>query len=58
MSLHALARRGAFHDFMRAVFADRSVRAGLLRVNRASWLHRLSGRPKLTIKATNLYARD
>jgi hypothetical protein len=56
--MHAPARRSAFHDFMRAVFAERSVRARLLRANRASWLHRLSRRPSLTLKATNLYSRD
>ena len=40
--MHALARSSAFHDFMRAVFAERSVRARLLRANRARWLRRVS----------------
>lgn len=50
--------RGAFHDYVRGVFAECSVRARLLRAARASWLHRLSRRSKARISATNLYARD
>ena len=56
--MHALTHRSAFHEFMRAVFAERSVRARLLRANRASWLHRLSRSSRVTVKATNLYSRD
>jgi len=51
-------KRSAFHDYVRAVFAACSLHAQALRVRRASWLHRLSRRPKTTIRATNLYARD
>ncbi|HWM41636.1 MAG TPA: hypothetical protein VNP36_04285 [Burkholderiales bacterium] len=32
----------AFDDFVRGVFAEPSVRASLLRVNRARWLRRLA----------------
>jgi hypothetical protein len=42
MSIHRnLARsfKGAFHDFVRGVFAENSVRARLLRATRARWLH-------------------
>jgi hypothetical protein len=35
---------------MRAVFADRSVRARLLRSSRASWLQRLSRCSSVTTK--------
>ena len=50
--------RGAFHDYVRGVFADCSVRARLLRAARASWLHRVSRGPAIRVGATNLYARD
>jgi hypothetical protein len=53
MQLHS-----AFHNFVRGVFADRSVRARLLRANRASWLHRISRGLAKRIRATNLYSRD
>ena len=56
-----LARRasnGAFHDYVRSVFAECSVRAPLLRASRATWLHRLSRLPALRVRATNLYPRD
>jgi hypothetical protein len=32
---------GAFHDYVRGVFADQSDRARSLRANRARWLRRL-----------------
>ena len=51
-------RRSAFHDFVREVFAACSAHTRALRVRRATWLHRISRRPKITIRATNLYARD
>jgi hypothetical protein len=49
---------GAFHDFVRSVFAECSVRSALLRASRASWLHRLSRHRAIRIRATNLYSRD
>jgi hypothetical protein len=49
---------GAFHQYVRSVFADSSVRARLLRAGRASWLHKLSRLPAMQIRATNLYSRD
>ena len=51
--MEPLARRSAFHDFMRAVFAEHSVRARLLRRNRARWLRRLSQSDRLALQATN-----
>ena len=50
--------RGAFHDYVRGVFAERSAKARVLRASRASWLHRLSQRAKIRIRATSLYSRD
>ena len=50
--------RGAFHDYVRAVFAECSVRARLLRAARASWLHRMSRHSGIRIRVTNLYARE
>ena len=50
--MQACIRRGAFHDYMRAVFAERSVRARLLRENRAGWLHRLSLKAPDQVPAT------
>ena len=50
--------RGAFHDYVRAVFAECSVRARLLRAARATWLHRMSRQADLRIRVTNLYARE
>ena len=32
---------GAFHDYVRGVFADHSDRARVLRANRARWLRRI-----------------
>ena len=44
-SLAALKRpiTGAFHEYVRAVFAEHSVRARFLRTNRARWLQSLAG---------------
>ena len=41
MSIHRSLRspKGAFHDYVRGVFAERSTRARLLRATRARWLH-------------------
>lgn len=50
--------KGAFHDYVRAVFAECSVRARLLRAARASWLHRFSRHSDIRIRVTNLYARE
>lgn len=36
---------GAFHDYVRAVFADHSAHSRLLRAARKRWLHRLGQRP-------------
>ena len=52
------ATRGAFHDYVRGVFAAHSRRARALVASRASWLHRLSQRPQTRISASNLYDRD
>jgi hypothetical protein len=52
------ASRGAFLDYVRSVFAEHSRRARALGVGRANWLHRLSQRQRVRIRATNLYARD
>ena len=49
---------GAFHQYVRSVFAESSVRAGLLRAGRARWLHKLSRLQAVRIRATNLYSRD
>jgi hypothetical protein len=38
------AFNGAFHDYVRGVFADQSARKRLLRAKRAQWLHRLGER--------------
>jgi hypothetical protein len=35
---------GAFHDYVRGVFADHSARSRLLRARRARWLHGLAPR--------------
>lgn len=58
MSAGRRALRGAFHDYVRAVFAECSAHARALRVRRATWLHRISRQSTITIRATNLYARD
>ena len=39
---------GAFHDYVRGVFAGHSVRASLLRANRARWLRRLAAQRRVT----------
>ena len=39
------ASSGAFHDYVRGVFADQSARARALRVRRARWLARLAQHP-------------
>ncbi len=39
---------GAFHDFVRGAFAGYSVRASLLRANRARWLRRLAAQRRVT----------
>ena len=49
---------GAFHNHVRAVFAQRSPRARLLRARRATWLHRLSQQCLARVGAMNLYSRD
>ena len=38
------ASSGAFHDYMRGVFADRSEGASRLRAARARWLHTVGHR--------------
>jgi hypothetical protein len=38
---------GAFHDYVRDVFADHSVRASLLRANRARWQRLLVARRRV-----------
>jgi len=40
MELRPIA--GAFHEYVRGVFAENSVRASLLRASRARWLRRLA----------------
>jgi hypothetical protein len=35
---------GAFHDYVRGVFADQSARSRLLRARRVRWLQRLAQR--------------
>jgi hypothetical protein len=35
----------AFHDYVRGVFADRSVRRRTVRTKRARWLHGFAPRP-------------
>ena len=40
-SSHRPAFGGAFHDYVRGVFADQSDRARVLRANRARWLQRI-----------------
>ena len=49
---------GAFHQYVRSVFAECSARSRLLRADRARWLHKLSRLPAVRIRATNLYSRD
>lgn len=61
LAVATLPRRpshGAFHNFVRAVFAERSDRSSVLRKRRATWLHRLSQRFVARVSAMNLYARD
>jgi hypothetical protein len=58
MSVQRSTFRSAFHDYVWGVFAEHCARARVLRANRASWLHRLSRRPRIRIRATNLYSRD
>jgi len=41
MGIHRGHIAGAFHEYVRGVFADQSVRAGLLRANRARWQRRV-----------------
>lgn len=55
---HPRIEHFAFRDYVRAVFAERSGRAPALRASRASWLHRLSSRAPIRVRATNLYSRD
>jgi hypothetical protein len=38
------AFNGAFHDYVRGVFAEHSARRRLLRAKRERWLHRLAQR--------------
>lgn len=38
------AFNGAFHEYVRGVFADHSARKRLLRAKRARWLYRLGER--------------
>lgn len=48
LSIAGASRRvsgGAFHEYVRGVFADQSSRARLLGARRARWLHRLAQRP-------------
>lgn len=52
------ASSGAFHDYVRGVFAECSARARVLRASRASWLHGLSRVGALRIRTTKLYSRD
>ena len=49
---------GAFHNHVRAVFAEHSGRSRVLRARRATWLHRLSQRFVAKVSAMNLYSRD
>ena len=49
---------GAFHDHVRAVFADHSVRSLLLRERRATWLHQLSRQFITRVSMMNRYSRD
>jgi hypothetical protein len=49
---------GAFHNHVRAVFAQRSPRSRLLCARRASWLHQLSQQFVARVIAMNVYARD
>ena len=49
---------GAFHDHVRAVFAQHSDRSRLLRDRRATWLHRLSRQFITRVSMMNLYSRD
>jgi hypothetical protein len=58
MPLNRNSSRSAFHDYVRGVFAECSAHARALRLHRAAWLHRISRRPQIRIRATNLYARD
>jgi len=37
---------GAFHDYVRGVFAERSVHSRGLRARRTRWLQRLGQRPE------------
>ena len=49
---------GAFHDHVRAVFAEHSVRSDLLRDRRATWLHQLSRQFVTRVSMMNRYSRD
>ena len=48
MTLMHASRRSAFHDYTRAVLAERSERADWLRTSREGWLRRLSLQVPLT----------
>lgn len=46
--MHAMTRRSAFHEYTRAVLAERSQRADWVRMSREGWLRRLSLQVPLT----------
>ena len=60
LAVATLPRRpsqGAFHDYVRAVFAECSDRSKVLRKRRATWLHQLSAQFVERITAIDMYPR-